>query len=75
MILTTNNSIFNINSINYNKNNNIFYINTFNFNKNNYIYNTNNYILKLKTQKPWVLTPDPRELSYDAGHNTRFCKS
>jgi hypothetical protein len=52
----------------YNTNNTIFYINTFN-------YNTNNYILKPKSQEPWVqrrtqenwvLTHDPLALGPNA---------
>jgi len=55
-IYNTNNTIFNINTINYNKNDNIynknntiFYINTFNYNKNNNIYNTNSSIFYINT--------------------------
>ena len=55
-IYNTDNIIFNINTINYNKNNiiyntsnNIFYINIVNYYKNkNNIYNTNNTIFILK---------------------------
>jgi hypothetical protein len=50
-LITHNNNIFNINTINYNKNNNIcntnntiFNINIFNYIENNNIYNTNNNI-------------------------------
>ena len=41
-------------------------MNTLSYNKNNKIYNTNNYINKLKTQEPWVLRKDPRDLGPDA---------
>jgi len=50
-IYNTNNNIFYINTLNYNKNNNIyntinniFDMNTLNYKKNNNIYHTNNYI-------------------------------
>ena len=47
-----------------------FYINSFNYNNNNNnICNTNNYIQKSKTQEPWILTPNPKELDPDAELN------
>ena len=61
-IYNTNNYIKNI----YNTNNNIFDMNTLNYKKNNNIFNTNNYINKPKTQEPWLLIKDPKDLSSDA---------
>jgi hypothetical protein len=72
-ISNSNYNIFDKNSLSYNKNNNIyntnnyiFDMNTLNYKKNNNIFNTNNYINKPKTQEPWLLIKDPKDLSSDA---------